>query len=50
MSAGDTGEDSRLLDGPGGKDGEHPPGLLSPRQSYMAGLVNASMQEPVALD
>ena len=51
MSAWDTGEDSGLLDGgPGRTDSEHPPALVSPGQSYMAGLVNASMQEPVALD
>jgi hypothetical protein len=30
---------------PGGKDGEHRPALVSPRQSYMVGLANASMQQ-----
>ena len=31
--------------GPGGKDGEHRPALVSPSQSYVAGLANASMQQ-----
>ena len=34
------------MGGPGRTDSEHPPALVSPGQSYMAGLVNASMQEP----
>ena len=31
--------------GPGGKDGEHRPALVSPSQSCVAGLANASMQQ-----
>jgi hypothetical protein len=40
MSAWDTGEDMGSWMGPGRTDGEHLPALVSPSQSYVAGLIS----------